>query len=79
MIEQLEEHFEVSRAEAEALRLLADGLTDDEIAGRLTISVAAIRSRLHEFYDRAGIHGRRAVAWAKGHVACCLAEPPRAA
>ncbi|MGK2966051.1 MAG: helix-turn-helix domain-containing protein [Tepidiformaceae bacterium] len=61
------------------MRLLADGLTDAEIAERLHLSIPAVRSRLHGFYDRSGIHGRAAVAWAKGHLGCCLAAPPNAA
>ncbi len=72
-IEGLGGHVELTSAEREVLAILARGQSDEEIASELSLSEAAVRSRLHRFYDRTGISGpRRVVAWAKDHLHCCI-------
>lgn len=69
----LKEHFGLTAGEEEILAVLARGFTDEEIAVELSLSQAAVHSRLHRFYDRTGISGpRRVVAWAKDHLHCCI-------
>ena len=66
------EHWKLTPAEADVLRLVAKGAQDEAIAAELKISVPAVRSRLQRFYDRTGLHGRRVVCWAKDHLGCCI-------
>ena len=66
------EHWKLTPAEAEALRMVAEGAPDEAIAAELKISLSAVRSRLQRFYDRTGLHGRRVVCWAKDHLGCCI-------
>jgi DNA-directed RNA polymerase specialized sigma24 family protein len=62
----------VSRKTAEALVLLERGLSDEEIAAELGVSVRAARGRLARFYAQTDLHGRRAGAWVRRHEVCCL-------
>ena len=78
-IQDHDRHINVTAAERAVLRLVADGLTDEEIAARLRRKVRAIRATLHRFHERTGLVGRRAVAWAVNHRDCCLAEETPAA
>lgn len=57
---------------AEVLALVAQGLTDDEIAAELQITPRAVRGRLERFYEKTDLQGRRAGAWAFRHQVCCL-------
>lgn len=79
MDERMERHVDLTAAEREVLGLLAKGFSDDELAERLTMTVAGVRSRLQRFYDRAGLHGREVVAWAARHDECCCRDSPRRA
>lgn len=71
MAGQLDKHFELTPAEKEVLRLLAEGLSDEEMAAELGIELSSARSRLRGIYEKTGFSGRRVVAWAKDHLACC--------
>ena len=63
----------LTEAEKAVLRLIAAGLTDEEVAEALAIKVSAVRGRMKRFHAKSGISGRAEVAWAIGHKACCLA------
>lgn len=44
--------------ERDVLELMADGLPNAEIAGRLFISVATVRSHVHSVIEKLGVHSR---------------------
>ena len=44
--------------EADVLRLLADGLTNREIAGRLFISQKTVAAHMAHIYGKLGVHSR---------------------
>lgn len=67
-------HHDVTPAEREALRALAFGNTDEEIAAELGLPVRTVRARLERFYKRTGIKGRRAVYWSHESLDCCLRD-----
>jgi DNA-binding CsgD family transcriptional regulator len=48
----------LSARETEILRLIADGLTGEEIAGKLTISVHTVKSHMARIMDRLGAESR---------------------
>jgi DNA-binding NarL/FixJ family response regulator len=48
----------LTRREAEVLRLLADGLTDREIAGSLTVSPRTVETHVRKSYRKLGVHNR---------------------
>ncbi|MBI4332027.1 MAG: helix-turn-helix transcriptional regulator [Chloroflexi bacterium] len=52
----------VSTRELEIARLIAEGLTSDEIAKRLTISPRTVDSHLRRIYTRLGINSRMTLA-----------------
>lgn len=58
--------------EREIAQLVADGLSDKEIAANLSMSLGTVRTHLHRAYARNGLAGRVSlvVAW--------LASPQRA-
>jgi DNA-binding CsgD family transcriptional regulator/tetratricopeptide (TPR) repeat protein len=57
----------LSRRELEVARLVAERLTNAEIAERLVLSVRTVESHLDHIYDRIGISSRRALArWVTG-------------
>ncbi|MBK6768540.1 MAG: hypothetical protein IPG72_05825 [Ardenticatenales bacterium] len=59
--------FGLSAREREVLGLVSDGLTNQEIAERLVISVATVKRHLTNVYGKLGADGRtRAVAVARG-------------
>jgi DNA-binding NarL/FixJ family response regulator len=59
--------------EAEVLRLIAEGLTNGEIAGRLVVSPATVKSHVNHIFAKAGVAGRaQAVVYAYDHG---IAEP----
>ena len=61
--------------EAEVLTLIADGLTNAEIADRLTVSATTVKSHINHLFAKAGLRDRaQAVRYAYAHN---LAEPPR--
>ncbi|MGD9049584.1 MAG: LuxR C-terminal-related transcriptional regulator, partial [Anaerolineae bacterium] len=45
--------------ELEVLRLLAEGLTNPEIARRLVVSLPTVKSHARNIYGKLGVHGRR--------------------
>jgi DNA-binding NarL/FixJ family response regulator len=52
----------LSPREREVAELVAAGLTNSEIADRLTLSVRTVTSHLDHIYTRLGINGRAALA-----------------
>ena len=60
--------------EAEVLALIAGGLTNAEIAERLVVSAATVKSHVNHIFAKAGVRDRaQAVVYAYAHR---LAEPP---
>jgi DNA-binding NarL/FixJ family response regulator len=60
--------------EAEVLALIASGLTNTEIAERLVVSAATVKSHVNHIFAKAGVRDRaQAVVYAYGHG---LAAPP---
>lgn len=58
----------LSQREVEVLRLVAEGLTDADVAERLFVSRRTITSHLTSIYNKIGIGSRAAAAvWAKEH------------
>lgn len=63
------EVLELSAREMEILRLIADGLTNQEIACRLCLSVHTVKNHVHRILDVLGVHSRWGAvnhAFAKG-------------
>ena len=61
--------------EAEVLALIAAGLTNAEIAERLVVSAATVKSHVNHIFAKAGVRDRaQAVVYAYGNG---LADPPR--
>lgn len=61
--------LELSAREMEILRLIADGLTNQEIAHRLYLSVHTVKNHVHRILDVLGVHSRWGAvnhAFAKG-------------
>ncbi|GAA4092414.1 helix-turn-helix transcriptional regulator [Nonomuraea soli] len=58
--------LELSRREGEVLRLVAEGLTDAQIARRLGVRPATVSKHLHRVYSRLGLRNRAEAArlWA---------------
>lgn len=58
----------LTRREVEVLALVANGLTNAEIAGRLFISEATVKSHINHIFSKTGVHDRaQAVAYAYRH------------
>jgi len=56
------------KSEADVLRLVAAGLTNAEIARRLSVSEATVKTHLNHAYTKAGLQNRaEAVEYAKRH------------
>jgi DNA-binding NarL/FixJ family response regulator len=54
--------------EAEVLALIADGLSNGQIAGRLYVSEATVKTHVNHIFTKAGLHDRaQAVAYAHRH------------
>lgn len=59
---------ELTAREVELLRLVAEGLTNDEIAERLTLSGRTVERHLSNIYRKLGVSGRSARAAAVVHI-----------
>jgi pimeloyl-ACP methyl ester carboxylesterase/DNA-binding CsgD family transcriptional regulator len=59
---------ELTEREIELLHLVAEGLTNDEIAARLTLSARTVERHLSNIYRKLGVSGRSARAAAVAHV-----------
>jgi LuxR family maltose regulon positive regulatory protein len=56
----------LSERELEVLRLVADGLSNREIADRLFVSVGTVKTHVHNILGKLGVEGRpRAIARAR--------------
>jgi len=56
----------LSERELEVLRLVAEGLSDRQIAERLTVVVGTVKRHLNNIYSKLGVHSRiQALARAK--------------
>ncbi len=56
---------ELSAREMDVLRLLANGLSNGQIALKLNIAERTVRFHLHNIYDKLGLQGRgETIAWA---------------
>ena len=53
---------ELTAREIDIIRLIADGLSNKAIAGRLTISEGTVKIHLHHIYQKLGISNRAALA-----------------
>ena len=65
-------HHKLTASEREAMRLLAFGWSDDEIATALGLTLRTLQSRLYRLHSRTGLHGRRLVSWGVFHLSCCI-------
>jgi DNA-binding NarL/FixJ family response regulator len=63
----------LTQRQLEVLALLADGLTDAEIAAELVLSVRTVNHHVADVFDKLGVRTRRAAA----AVARTLDLPPR--
>lgn len=59
---------ELTEREVQLLHLVAEGLTNDEIAERLTLSARTVERHLSNVYRKLGVSGRSARAAAVAHV-----------
>jgi DNA-binding NarL/FixJ family response regulator len=58
----------LTKREREILQLVVEGLTNDEIAKRLFLSINTIKHRLSDIYGKMHIKGRtQAAVWARAH------------
>jgi DNA-binding NarL/FixJ family response regulator len=59
---------QLTEREVELLHLVADGLTNDEIAEQLTLSARTVERHLSNVYRKLGVSGRAARAAAVAHI-----------
>jgi DNA-binding NarL/FixJ family response regulator len=58
----------LTRRERDILRLLAQGLSNKEIAAQLHLSEKTVRNRVSEILSKLGLHNRtQAAIWAREH------------
>lgn len=58
----------MSEREIEVLQLVADGLSNQEIAGRLVITSGTVKKHLEHIYSKLDVHSRTsAIAMARIH------------
>jgi DNA-binding NarL/FixJ family response regulator len=53
---------DLTRREVDVLRLVASGLSDAEVAGRLFLSVRTVHAHLRSIYRKLGVRSRTAAA-----------------
>ena len=57
------EHYEsLTERECEILELIADGLTNQEIADKLTIEVGTVKNHIHSIFDKLNLSNRKDAA-----------------
>ena len=60
--------FSFTRRERDILRLVAQGLSNKEIAAQLCLSEKTVRNRLNEIFSKLGVSNRtQAAIWAIEH------------
>ena len=65
-------HMTLSAREMEIIELVADGLTNQEIAGRLTISKRTVDNHVSNMFTKTGSKNRVALLnWAMDHGKIC--------
>ena len=52
----------LTRRELEVARLVADGLSNKEIAKRLAITIGTVKHYVHQILEKTGLHSRVAIA-----------------
>jgi DNA-binding NarL/FixJ family response regulator len=58
----------LTRREAEVLRVLADGLSNKEIARALCIELSTVKNHVHRIFEKLGVRDRAdAGAWLHAH------------
>lgn len=60
--DEMRDRYDLTRREAEVARLLAEGLSNDAVAGRLVISPSTARSHTERVLSKLGLHSRKALA-----------------
>jgi LuxR family maltose regulon positive regulatory protein len=56
----------LSERELQVLHLVADGLSNQEIADALILAVGTVKAHVHNIYGKLGVHGRtQAIARAR--------------
>lgn len=73
----LELHHEVKPLESDVLKVVAEGMSDGEIALQIDISERAVKSRINAFIEREGLvitSPRSLPAWCAKHLRCCILQ-----
>lgn len=63
-LEEVAVSRQLSRGEHETARLAASGMSNKEIAEKLCLSIRTIENQLHRVYEKLGVSGRDALAYA---------------
>lgn len=72
---ELHDHVDLTDAEREVFVLVAQGLTDAEIAEELVLTREAVHSRIERFVEKTGLRGaRRLASWCARHERCCILQ-----
>ncbi len=75
----LELHHEVKPLAREALELVAQGMSDGDIALQIDISERIVKWRINQFVEREEIvitSPRTLPAWCGKHLMCCILQDP---